>query len=111
VTIRRDRAGPAGRQAGPDYGRDQGGGGADRSRRDATAEKAFPARGPGASLAFGLAGHQLFRGCRRSHAAQHDSFFTSPLNDWATSLSASLMVRYGAHVSARSSTVRPNLTA
>ena len=46
-----------------------------------------------------------------AHAAQHESLATSVVKVWAASFTDSAMVRYGAQVSARSATLRPNLTA
>ena len=44
-------------------------------------------------------------------AAQHESNSTSVVKLWAVSFMPSAMVRYGAHVSASSSTVIPTFTA
>lgn len=48
---------------------------------------------------------------RVGYAAQHDSLATSVVKVCAVSLMPSAIVRYGAHVSARSLIVSPNLTA
>lgn len=48
---------------------------------------------------------------RVGQAAQHDSLATSIVNDWAASLIPSAMVKYGAHVRASWSTVRPASSA
>src|SRR5215207_888019 len=62
--------------------------------------------------AAGGADHGLHDGNLPSvQAAQQESWVTSRVKDWATWRRASLIVRYGAQVPARSSTVSPNLTA